>query len=441
MLADPIVALATPPGPAALAVVRLDGEGAIAVGEQVVPGLAGLPARVATLARFLDADGTLIDRGLVTLFRAPASYTGHDLVEFSCHGGLATPARLIAALQSAGARPAAPGEFTRRAVQNGRLGLLEAEAVGDLVESRAPAQARAALDQLDGGLRRRIDALRDRCLALQALLDYAIDFPDEDDGPPSNARLVAAHDAVVRDLEQLLATAPRGERLRAGALVVLAGRPNAGKSSLFNALLGSERALVTAHPGTTRDAVEAGTTCDGWPVRLVDTAGLHDAEHELERLGVAVSRRYVAAAEVLLLCVEAAAALDAEAAALAADPRTVVVRTKADLASAPRAGDAIATSAVTGEGLDRLRSAIARRAFDAGADALAPTLLRARHRDGLARARTELDAARPHLDATGDPVLAAHHVRAATGALEELMGVVTTDEVLGRVFASFCVGK
>jgi len=264
---------------------------------------------------------------------------------------------------------------------------------------------------------------------------------EEDEEPPSAARLVAAWSDAGRDLDRLLATAPMGERLRAGALVVLAGRPNAGKSSLFNALLGSDRALVTAHPGTTRDAVEAGTTCDGWPVRLVDTAGLHDATHELERLGVAMSRRYLEAAEVLLLCVEATGGLEAEVAALATDPRTIVVRTKTDLVGATSDGEAIATSAVTGEGLDRLRSAIAARAFGAGADALSPTLLRARHRDALARARAELDAARPHLDTAGDPVLAAHHVRAATAALEELMGAVTTDDVLGRLFASFCVGK
>ena len=441
MLTDPIVALATPPGRSAVAVVRVSGDGALDVVERVVPGLPGLAPRVATLARFVAADGSLIDRGLATVFRAPASFTGEDLVELSCHGGLATPARLLAALQRAGARPATAGEFTRRAVLNGKLGLLEAEAIADLVDSRAPMQARAALDQLDGGLRRRLEALRERAVELQALLTYQIDFPDEDDGPVPIEALRAAHGALLDDVRRLLATAPGAERLRAGALVVLAGRPNAGKSSLFNALLGAERTLVTELPGTTRDAVEAGTTCEGWPIRLVDTAGLHAPEARLDQLGVEVSRRYLGAADLVLLCVEGERALEGEERDIARDARALVVRTKADLAPAVTRADALHVSAVTGEGLEALRLAIAARTFGAGGDALEPTLLRERHRDALGRADDELVAAAGHLGARGDALLASHHLRMATGHLEELIGAVVADDVLARVFADFCVGK
>jgi tRNA modification GTPase len=343
----------------------------------------------------------------------------------------------VAALQTAGARPAAAGEFTRRAVLNGKLGLLEAEAIADLVDSTAPRQARAALDQLDGGLRRRLESLRERTLELQALLTYQIDFPEEDDGPVPAAQVRAAHAALLADVRRLLATAPQAERLRAGALVVLAGRPNAGKSSLFNALLGAERALVTELPGTTRDAVEAGTTCDGWPVRLVDTAGLHEAAERLDRLGVEVSRKYLGAADVVLLCVEAGRAPEGEECELAADGRTLVVRTKGDLAPGR---EGLVVSVVTGEGLDVLRGAIAGRAFGGG-EVLEATLLRARHRDALDRAALELEAAAAHLGDRGDALLASHHLRGAAERLEELIGAVAADDVLARIFAAFCVGK
>ena len=466
MLSDPIAALATPPGRSALAVVRLSGKGALAVAAKVVPSFRSTPPRTAHLAKFVDDHGALIDRGLYLVYPAPHSATGEDVVEFSCHGGLAVPARLLAALHAAGARPAEPGEFTRRAVLNGKLDLLQAEAVGDLIEATAESQAGAALHQMEGGLSKRIAALREDLIALEALLAYEVDFPEEDDGPIPRSRIEAKRAEVAEKIERLLATAPAGERLREGALVVLTGAPNAGKSSLFNALLGSSRAIVTEVAGTTRDAIEAHTDFLGWPVRLVDTAGMSERPDRIEAMGMAVSARYLEAADLVIVCADGGRGAAgrtggqadgrtdtanaphperSEGSLKAGDPPSrrafIEVATKADLG--PTSGSGISVSVVTGEGIDQLRRIAAERLFGARLPLtdLEPALTRERHRVALMRAREALEGAREQLLAGGDAVLAAHHVREATRALDALVGVVDIEEVLDRVFSSFCVGK
>jgi tRNA modification GTPase len=438
---DPIVAIATPPGRSALAVVRLSGSGAFDVAARVIHPFRREPPRRAWLGEFRDRGGALIDRGVYTVFPEPRSYSGEDLVELSCHGGLHAPARLVAALQAAGARPALPGEFTKRAVLNGKMDLLQAEAVADLIDATAGAQARAALDQLDGALSRRLAALRGDLVGLQAMLSYQVDFPEEDDGPLAADRLLAQLGEVSAQIGRLLATAPAGERLREGAIVVLAGPPNAGKSSLFNALLGTDRALVTDEPGTTRDAIEAGAEFLGWPVRLLDTAGVASGGDRISQMGMTKSRHYIEAADLVLLCVEAARMVSAEDTVLAHGRPTVLLRTKTDL-GAP-VGPGLGVSVVTGDGLDQVRMLVAERVSGGrvGLATLEPVLTRARHRESLSRAALELGEARPHLESGGDAVLAAHHVRAATLALEELVGTVEVEQVLERVFASFCIGK
>lgn len=452
MLHDPIVALATPPGRGALALIRLSGRGAYDVAARCLTPFRPDPPRTLFRAR-LAHPGTRdpIDDVLAACFPAPWSYTGDDAVEITTHGGLGAPAAAVAALAAAGARPATPGEFTRRAVFNGKMDLLQAEATADLIDAGAPAQRRRALHQLDRGLSRRLEQLRGATLALEALIAYEIDFPEEDDGSVDPARVGGAWRAARDGVAGLLATAPDGERLREGALLVIAGPPNAGKSSLFNALLGSERAIVTEVPGTTRDAVEAHAVIDGFPFRLVDTAGLRDTADRIESLGIEVARRYLGAADLVLYCEEPGAGSGelgapgrgAFLAGLAAP--VVEVRTKSDLAPPTPASisPVLSVSAVTGAGLVELRHALAAAAFGrlTARDDVEPVVTRARHRAALQRALDELDAFAAARAAALDAAVAATHLRDAVGALDELIGVVTPDDVLDRLFATFCVGK
>ena len=456
MLHDPIVALATPPGRGALALIRLSGRGAYDVAARCLTPFRPDPPRTVFRARLAHpATGDPIDDVLAVCFPAPRSYTGDDAVEITTHGGLAAPTAAVAALAAAGARLAAPGEFTRRAVLNGKMDLLQAEATADLIDAGAPAQRRRALHQLDRGLSRRLAALRDALLTLEALIAYEIDFPEEDEGPVDAARVDGAWRTARDGVAGLLATAPDGERLREGALLVIAGPPNAGKSSLFNALLGTERALVTEIPGTTRDAIEAHAVIDGFPFRLVDTAGLRTAADRVESLGIEVARRYLGSADLVLYCEETGdggagtgdrAARDAFLAGLAAP--VVEVRTKADLVdpavvSVPSVSSVVSVSSLTGTGLAKLRHALAEAAFGhlVALGDVEPVVTRARHRVALERARSELDAFAAARAAATDAAVAATHLRDAVAALDELIGAVTPDDVLDRVFASFCVGK
>ena len=443
MLSDPIVALATPPGRSAVALIRLSGRGAFDVAARALRPFQPDPPRTVHRVQVVHpATGAPVDDALAACFRAPRSYTGEDLVELSTHGGLLVPAAAVAALVAAGARPARPGEFTRRAVLNGKLDLLQAEATADLIDAGSPAQARRALHQLDRGLSTRLGELRTELLELEALIAYEIDFPEEDEGPVAPERVQRAWRAARDRIARLLDTAPEGERLREGALLVIAGRPNAGKSSLFNALLGTERAIVTEVPGTTRDAVEAHAVLEGFPFRLVDTAGLRESDDRVERLGIEVSRKYLAAADLVLFCRDAGCDMrDTESQEFLASCRAPVVEvmTKIDLTDRPTGG----VSVVTGQGLAELRRKLAAVAFGrlVALGDVEPVVTRARHRDALERALAEVDAFQAARVSGVDVAAAATHLRAAVGALDDLIGVVTPDDVLDRVFASFCVGK
>ena len=447
---DTIVAVATPPGRGAIAVIRLSGPDAHGIAALHLSPWPIEP-RVATLCELRSGDGTPLDRAIVTLFSAPASYTGETVLEISTHGGDLTPALVVEQLVASGARPAEPGEFTRRAVLNGKMDLLQAEAVADLIDASSRPMRDAAVRQLDGGLSRRVLELRDRMLEIEALIAYDIDFPEEDEGPVPRERILRAVDAAAASLDDLLATVPRGELIRSGAVVVIAGEPNVGKSSLFNALLGRARAIVTDVPGTTRDAIEALIDGELWPLRLVDTAGIRETTDVVERLGVELSQRHIQGAHVVLACGDSAASLDhvlQRVGAIARGPAVIPTRTKSDLArSEPQPQspvEAVFVSASTGAGLkellERIDQELTRRYDSGGADT--PVVTRARHRAILGTAREELSAFREGWVSGELPsTVAAVHLRSAVHSLEELIGSVDVEDVLDRVFGSFCVGK
>lgn len=441
-----IVALATPPGRGALAIVRLAGLAAPEIARRI-----GVPADVeprrATRLRLHACDDATqpLDEAVVTWFPAASSPVGEDLVEFSLHGGSYVSTRVMAALADGGAVPAMAGEFTERAVRNGKMDLLQAEAVADLIDARSQAMHRAALAQLSGTLSRRLLALREALLQVEALLAYDVDFPDEDDGPQPREGVSAAARDVLAALEALGATLPAATLGREGIPVVLAGAPNAGKSSLFNALIGDARAIVSEIPGTTRDAIEVLVDESPYPWRLIDTAGLRETEDRVERLGLEVSARWLAQAGVVLVCGADDAGLDDAMRKTGAltDAVRVPVRTKIDLEAATGAG-VIGVSAHDGRGLEELRAAIRAAAASAVPTPAedAPVVTRARHAAAIDQARAEVSAFIEAWDAGLLPApVAATHVRAAILTLEELVGAIDIEDVLTRVFRSFCIGK
>ncbi len=443
---DTIVALATAAGRGAIAVIRLSGARAIEIARAL--GASDLQPRRATRVALAHPNGAPLDDALITWFAAPRSYTGDDVVEICAHGGHVVPALVLAACVAAGARLATPGEFTRRAVLNGRLDLVQAEAVADLIDARTTAMQRQALSQLDGGLSRRLLALRDDVIHLDALIAYDIDFPEEDDGPIAPARIKNAAESLRDALRALMNTAPQAAVLRDGVLVVIAGPPNAGKSSLFNALLGESRALVTPIAGTTRDAIEAMLDRAPLPLRFVDTAGLRDTNDEIERLGIEVSTRYLGQAQVVLACGASAADVEATREAVATRTAGVIipVRTKADLdPDTPASSAVLSASAETGQGLRELLEAIDRAATESAVslpagDAVLVT--RERHRAGLAAAHDELTEFLTVWESGALPApVAAVHLYAARESLSDLIGIVDTEDVLDRVFREFCIGK
>jgi len=450
---DTIVAQATPLGVGAVAIVRLSGPDAFGILDRITDEGRG-EARRATLTRIVDPDdATLVDRALVTCFDGPASYTGEDVVEISCHGGWLTPRLVVDACVRGGAREAEPGEFTRRAYLRGKLDLVQAEAIGDLIEARSRALRRAAMDQMDRGLSRRVSRLRERLVEVEALLAHHVDFPEEDDAPVPLERVEEEAGALIGQMESMLATAPEGELLREGALTVFAGRPNVGKSSLYNALLGQERAIVTPVAGTTRDALEATVELRGFPFRLVATAGLRASMEEIERLGIEVAHRYAERADRLLFCLEAGREMTEEESDFLEgfEAPVVLVETKSDLVeTGGRVTEArggcvgrMRVSVETGEGLERLRDLLPELVYSGmvSADGDQPVLTRRRHARALRAARDEIEAFRSGVVGGLPAEVAATHLRSAETALEEMLGTVSVDDVLDVVFREFCIGK
>lgn len=454
-MSDTIAAIATGEVVSAIGIVRVSGPGAVAAAEAVFRPADGRPMsehrdRQLVYGRLVDAAGRVLDICLCTISRAPHSYTGEDTAELQCHGSPVVLRAALEALFAAGARQAGPGEFTKRAFLNGMLDLTEAEAVIDIIEAATAEAAVNAAGQLGGALSRRAERVYSDVVDIISHFDAVLDYPDEDIEPFELANYASRLDAGAAELRELLASFERGRVMREGVRAAIVGRPNAGKSSLLNAILGYDRAIVTAQPGTTRDTIEEKALLGGVLLRLTDTAGLREAADEAEREGV---RRAFAAAEGAELAIavfdgsQPLSDADAETLAAArAAKRAVCVINKCDL---PRALDAaeltgfdavVSLSARTGEGLDALAAAVA-ELFPASAAPAGEILTNARQAEAVGRALSALDAARGALAAGLTPDAVLTEAEDALSALAELTGRSVRDDVTDRIFSRFCVGK
>jgi tRNA modification GTPase len=432
--ADTVVARASAAGPGALAVVRLSGRAVAPVCARLCPDLDCQRSWSAQLVVLYGGDGEVLDRAVAIPYRAPRSYTGEDMVELVLHGSSALVEAVLGVCVAAGARLAAPGEFTRRAVANGKMDLLQAEAVADLIAADTAWQLRLARAQLEGALSAEVEALRGEVLALAAELEAVLDFPTHQVAVTA-ADLADGRDRVLAGFDRLLATSGAGEVVRHGLRVVLAGPPNAGKSTLFNTLLGRERAIVSSRPGTTRDVLTAELELEGLRLVLVDTAGLGASGDVLEAEGVRRARAAVAEADGLILLWPADGDEPVEP---AAELPRVKVRSKWDLAppgARPEPGW-IALSAVRGDGVDELHGALAEMVGTEVRDLGGEVAVGRRHRAALEGAREAVVG----LD-LDQPELAAEALRWALAGLAELLGEVADEDVLDQVFARFCIGK
>jgi tRNA modification GTPase len=445
---DTIVAVATPPGRGGIGIVRLSGPLCRTVAAALLKRTP--EPRRATQALFRDADGAAIDDGLALFFPAPHSFTGEDVLELHGHGGPVLLDLIVRRCTALGARLARPGEFTERAFLNDKLDLAQAEAVADLIDSGTELAARAALRSLQGEFSRRVHALVDALIALRTHIEATIDFPEEELDLLSDPSLLQRLAALRKDFECLEAAARQGRLLRDGMTLVIAGRPNVGKSSLLNALAGSDSAIVTDVPGTTRDLLREHISLDGLPVHVVDTAGLRTTDDVVERLGVDRAWEAVAAADEILLVVDDSVGVTAQDLAiierLPPGPPRLLVRNKIDLSGeaagegAGKHGQEVRISARTGAGLQLLRALLkARMGYQEGGDG--EFLARRRHLDALRRAHDHSERAAAQLLEHGAGELAAEDLRQAQQALGEITGEFSSDDLLGRIFSTFCIGK
>ena len=444
MAEETVAAVATPSGMGGVAIVRVSGTGVPAIARRVAGRLP--EPRVATFCRFRDGNGEVIDEGIALYFRAPASFTGEDVLELQGHGGPVVADLLLRRVVACGARIAEPGEFSRRAFLNGKLDLVQAEAVADLIESGTAAAARLAVRSLEGEFSRRVHALVERVTTLRMYVEASIDFPEEEVDFLGDEKVSTDLQAITGELAGILQSARVGRLMRDGITLVIAGEPNAGKSSLMNSLAGTEAAIVTAIPGTTRDLLRERIQLDGIPVHLVDTAGLRESDDPVEREGIRRARRELERADHVLWVYDAAAGEPAHPAWVPHGVPFTLVRNKIDLTGTPaglsRRGDdvEIAVSATQGDGIERLRRHL-RSSAGATADGGGEFMARRRHLDALERSAAHLADGRRALESGRAGELLAEDLRQAQRALSEITGEVTADDLLGRIFSSFCIGK
>lgn len=445
---DTICALSTAPGVGAIAVVRLSGPDALAIARRCSDLTRNIVARTACFCRLRDAEGG-IDEGLVTWFKGPASYTGEDVVEIGTHGSPYVQQRLLSALIAAGARTARPGEFTLRAFLNRKLDLSQAEAVADLIASQSAASHRLALQQLRGGYSERIERLRQQLIDFSALIELELDFSEEDVEFAKREDLLALVDDLTTICDDLIASFRYGNAVKQGVPVAIIGAPNSGKSTLLNALLREDRAIVSDIPGTTRDTVEETITIGGVLFRFIDTAGLRETVDTIEQLGI--ERSYKKAQEATIVVLLGDASVVSEGAfrtqaqmmrqRIGEGPALVAVMSKADLPGVQVSDGTLAISARTGLGLDRLQQAFLDHVNAMRGDDGGMVVTNARHVEALAHARSALRAAREGIDQRVGGELLATDLRRAQHHLGEITGRITPDDLLGSIFGRFCIGK
>lgn len=438
MIRDTIAAVSTPPGEGAVALIRITGPDAAAILGRIFRPKIPAPRR-ATHGQIV-VDGEIIDRVLVTLFQNPASYTGEDMVEIGCHGGILLAAHILEIVLRSGARAAEPGEFTQRAFLNGKLDLTQAEAVMDLISAKTPLAMRAAAEQLQGRLGDEVSGIRADILETVAHLEAWIDFPEEGIDPATGTLLLEKISSCISRIERLLCTAESGRVLREGVRVAIVGRPNVGKSSLLNRLLGMERAIVSPVPGTTRDTIEESACLRGILFRLTDTAGLRETGDPVEREGVDRALRIIDQADLVLHILDASAEFN--------EPelreREILVANKCDLlpADALLPDNIVRVSAKSGEGFPELVEAMIRETCGqhlSSGQSLAA--VNARHKTLLESAAASLRAAASLVDAAEPPELPAIELRAALESVGQIIGTADTEEILGEIFGRFCIGK
>ncbi len=454
-LEDTIAAIATPLGEGGLAIIRLSGPEALAVADGcfVSPAQGGRPSAAAThtvhYGRIVH-EGRVVDEVLLTVMRAPRTFTREDVVEIGCHGGMLVAKAVLDAVLARGARLAEPGEFTKRAFLNGRLDLAQAEAVADVIHARTELSLAAANEQLAGKLSRRIGELRDGLMATLAHIEAHLDFPEEDIAPDTREALLARLDQALAFMDELLRTADEGRILRRGIRAAIVGRPNVGKSSLLNQLLGHERAIVSAVPGTTRDTIEETANIRGLPVVFIDTAGLREAGDAIEQEGIRRSHESVTQAELILQVLDGSEPLAEEDRRYLdqfAGKKRILVRNKVDRPQRLElpgeiAPQPVALCALSGEGVEALKDAIQRMIWAGEIQAeMLPAMINARHQDALRRARIATERSRAALGADATLELVAADLRIAVNAVGEVVGQTATDDLLDAIFSQFCIGK
>lgn len=453
-VSETIAAISTPPGEGAIAVVRISGENAIEIADKIFRGKESpsqFASHVQHLGEIFSAKNQLIDQAVISVHRAPASYTAEDLVEISCHGGTLVSAKVLEACLGAGARAARPGEFTERAFLNGKMDLTQAEAVMDLIRARTDLALRSATEQLEGRLGDQIRKIRDHLIALLAHINASIDFPEEGIEPDADETLCTRLDAVQNEIAALLATADQGRVLREGVRVVIYGATNAGKSSLLNRLLGYDRVIVSDTHGTTRDTIEETVNLEGVPVRLLDTAGLRASESELELEGITRTQKSLQLADLRLHIADRNTPKPAhfnspkgsEFNGAASDRNEIIVLNKSDL---PEDNDwkdspALRISCTTGDGLPQLKQEILTRIRQQNLRPESTIAINTRHRDCLRGALDSCDRARAALHEGLSGEYVAVELDQALRAVGEVIGVVDVEQILDSVFSQFCIGK